>query len=105
MAISGKRAAMPRATLPTSSQNMTGEPTRQSMHAALFDTGCPVMLVPPGHPGSVGSVAAIAWKNDDRASKAARAAIPILRPCGSAHVLCAAGLPLLIRHYTEHLKD
>ena len=60
------------------------------MHAALFETGCPVLVVPPGFDGRLGRVVAIAWKDDERAAKAVRAALPILGKADSVHVLCAA---------------
>ena len=75
---------------------------RHGMHAALFDTECPVLVVPPGFASSLGQVVAIAWKDDERALKAVRASIPILAKAQSVHVLCAdadAGIPpVLLEH-------
>ena len=62
---------------------------RACMHAALFESDSPVLVSPPGMQGTLGQVAAIAWKNDEHAVKAVRACIPILRKARSVHVLCA----------------
>ena len=65
---------------------------RDCVHAALFDTGSPVLVVPAGFEGPLGHVVAIAWKNDERAVKAVRASIPILSKARSIHVLCAGSI-------------
>jgi nucleotide-binding universal stress UspA family protein len=78
------------------------ERVRAGMHAALFDTGTPVLAVPPGWQGTAGRTVAVAWKDDNRAAKAVRAAMPVLRKAGCVHVLCAdqpAALPAVL---TEH---
>jgi protein CrcB len=78
------------------------EHEHRCMHAALFDTGCPVLVVPPGFDGSLGRVVAIAWKDDQRAGKAVRASLPILAAALEVHVLCAgapAKLPLILREH------
>lgn len=64
---------------------------RLGLHAALFDTGTPVLIVPPGFSGPLGHTVAIAWQDDERAVKAVRAALPILRSAHSIHVLHAGG--------------
>jgi nucleotide-binding universal stress UspA family protein len=69
------------------------------MHAALFETGCPVLVVPPQFDGRLGRVVAIAWKDDERAAKAVRAALPILAKAEEVHVLGAgpgAALPAVL---------
>lgn len=82
----GRRADAIVIARPTSqdSQHM-----RACMHAALFESSRPVLVIPHGVRGEPGQVAAIAWKNDERAVKAVRACIPILREARSVHVLCA----------------
>ncbi len=67
----------------------------QSAHARVHACGA-VRIRParswssrPALQGTLGQVAAIAWKNDERAVKAVRACIPILRKARSVHVLCA----------------
>ena len=72
------------------------------LHAALFDTECPVLIVPAGFDGPAGQVVAIAWKDDERAVKAVRAALPILRAARAVHVLSAnrpADLPAILREH------
>jgi protein CrcB len=72
------------------------------MHAALFDTECPLLIVPPGFNGSLGQVVAVAWKNDERAVKAVRASLPILDRAEQVHVLCAGEpveMPLILREH------
>jgi len=66
-----------------------GERERQGLHAALFDSLRPVLVVPPGEPRSFGKIVAIAWKDDERAAKAVRAAMPILRQAERVYVLHA----------------
>jgi protein CrcB len=65
------------------------ERMRDCLHAALFETDCPVLVVPPRFQGKLGQVVAIAWKNDDRAVKAVLASIPILRRASLVHVVSA----------------
>lgn len=78
---------------------------RECLHAALFDTGSPVMVVPPGFHATPGSVVAIAWKNDDRADKAVRACMPILRQARAVHVLSAQRPAVLPAVLAEHGID
>lgn len=66
-----------------------GERGRQALHAALFDTGCPVMVVPPGEPRPFGRIIAVAWQDDDRAPKAVLAAMPLLAKAEKVHLLQA----------------
>ena len=78
------------------------ERMRDCMHAALFETECPVLVVPPDFSGTPGKVIAVAWKNDPCAVKAVRAAIPILREASSVHVLRAnhpAEMPLVLEEH------
>ena len=76
---------------------------RFAVHAALFDTGTPVLVVPPDFAGVLGHVVAIAWKDDDRAVKAVRAGIPILRKAQAIHVLHAGAEPLMPPVLQEHV--
>jgi nucleotide-binding universal stress UspA family protein len=73
-----------------------------ALHAALFATSCPVLVVPAGFARPFGRIAAIAWKNDEHAAKAVRASLPILRQAEQVHVLRAgdgAEIPPIL---TEH---
>jgi nucleotide-binding universal stress UspA family protein len=52
------------------------EPDRQALHAALFDTDRPVLIVPRKRsPGPFGRRVAIAWRDDVRTTKAVLAAM------------------------------
>ncbi|MBN8891691.1 MAG: hypothetical protein ABS99_07145 [Acetobacteraceae bacterium SCN 69-10] len=75
-----------------------GGAAREMAHAALFDTGRPVLLVPPGFAGDFGQAIGVAWKDDGRAGKAVLAAMPLLRAARRVCVLAgsrdgAAALP------------
>lgn len=72
------------------------------MHAALFDTSNPVLVVPPGFRGPFGQTVAIAWNNDERAVKAVRTSVPLLRKTRAVHVLCADRPPEMPAVLTEH---
>ena len=80
--------------------------SRQAFQAALFGTGRPVLMVPPGEPSSFGRAIAIAWRDE---KQAARAVIPALRwLAGAAQVHVLVGLhdsrmPLAMpRVFVEH---
>lgn len=95
----GRRAD---AVVVSRSGNHDSERMRDAMHAALFDTGCPVLVVPPGYHGAFGKVVAIAWKNDERAVKAVRAGLPIIRGADRVRVLCARRPPEMPAVLEEH---
>ena len=80
----------------------TSERQREYMHAALFDTECPVLVVPTGFARPFGRVVAIAWKEDGGALNAVRASLPILRAAEAVHVLCADASPVLPAVLAEH---
>lgn len=64
--------------------------TRQIVHAALFDSGKPVLVVPGSVTAEFGRVAAVLWKEDERVPKAVLSAAPILRQAARVHVLHAS---------------
>ena len=75
---------------------------RDAMHAALFDTWAPVLVVPPAFHGAFGRVVAIAWRNDERAATAVRAALPVIRGADRVLVLCArrpAEMPAVLEEH------
>lgn len=78
------------------------ERMHQGLHAALFDTETPVLVVPPGFQAPLGTVVAIAWKPDERAIKAVRTSIPLLNKARSVHVLCAGGPAAMPPTLREH---
>lgn len=64
------------------------ESERQAIHAALFDTDRPVLLVPPDRPPApFGRRVAIAWREDSRTQKAVLAALRCLRHAEHIDVL------------------
>lgn len=64
---------------------------RQAIHAALFDTGRPVLMVPPDTPPTpFGKRVAIAWRQDSRTLKAVLAALRCLQ--GADHIDVLAGV-------------
>lgn len=66
-------------------------PDRQAIHAALFDTGRPVLVVPPKRqPGPFGRRVAIAWRNDGRTTKTVLAAMRWLGRAERIDVLVGA---------------
>jgi nucleotide-binding universal stress UspA family protein len=67
------------------------ETERQAIHAALFETDRPVLLVPPDRPSaSFGKRVAIAWRQDSHTLKAALAALRCLQ--GAEHIDVLAGM-------------
>jgi protein CrcB len=75
---------------------------RDCLHAALFETETPVLMVPSTFDGSLGHIIAIAWKDDERAAKAVRASLPLLRKAAAVHVLRANHLPEMPAVLEEH---
>jgi nucleotide-binding universal stress UspA family protein len=83
-----------------------GRPQREMMHAALFETGRPLLVVPCAYRGSFGASVAVAWKDDGRAVKAMFSAMPLLRQAREVRVFIgtrpggpAPGLPeVLVEH-------
>ena len=106
-----RRGRAARAVVVASRAGHPGAHTRQALHAALFDTEQPVLVVPPGwRPdpagGGFGRVIAIAWKDDARAPLAVRAALPLLARAERVHVLRAlpphragGGLPAILAEH------
>jgi nucleotide-binding universal stress UspA family protein len=61
----------------------------QALHAALFATSRPVLVVPRNASGDFGHRIAIAWRNDERAAKATLAGLRCLAE--AEHVFVLAG--------------
>jgi nucleotide-binding universal stress UspA family protein len=62
---------------------------RMILHAALFETGCRVMVAPPLAPSSLGRKIAIAWNGSAEASRAVSNAIPFLTRSEAVIILTA----------------
>jgi len=58
-----------------------------SLEAALFDSGRPVLVVPPNPPAVVGARIAIAWNGSPKASRAVAASLPYLEKAQTITVL------------------
>lgn len=76
-------------TVVVAARGTSGAILREHLHAALFESGTGVLVVPPGAAGGFGTSVAIAWQEDGRAEKAVAAALPILRKAKAIHVLHA----------------
>ena len=64
-----------------------GAADRLVIHAALFDTDRPVLVVPPGPVASFGRRVAIAWRDDRRAIRSVLSALRLLAGAEEIHVL------------------
>jgi nucleotide-binding universal stress UspA family protein len=60
-----------------------------TLEAALFDSGRPVLLIPPGMTDEFGATAALAWDGSREASLAATAALPLLSRAEKVFILTA----------------
>jgi nucleotide-binding universal stress UspA family protein len=83
------------------------EQERRAIHAALFDTGRPVLVVPPDRsPGPFGQRIAIAWRDDERTIKAVLSALRWATKAEQIHVLAgtrdASQPPRLPDIFEEH---
>ena len=64
-----------------------GERRRGEIHAAIFDTRRPVLMVPPGPPREFGRTVAIGWTDDRRTRSAVFTSLPMLREAARVVVL------------------
>jgi len=84
-------------------------PFRLIRHAALFDTGRPVLVVPPDFNGGFGECVAIAWRDDARTQRAVLDALRLLAKVKQVHVLAGkrdhAPAPVLPEVFAEHGID
>jgi nucleotide-binding universal stress UspA family protein len=83
-------------------------PLAASFDAALFDSGRPVLLVPPGAAGAIGTHVVLGWDGSAEAARAVSAALPLLAVAERVTVLtggqadkeapASALLAYLLRH-------
>jgi protein CrcB len=77
--------------------------TRDALHAAIFGTSRPILIVPPESRGEFGRVVAVAWKDDLRAPKAVLAAMPVLAKAETVYLLRArvaeAVVPAILKEH------
>lgn len=66
-----------------------GGASPRTLEAAIFDTGRPVLMVPPGARGPLGAKVALAWNGSREAARAVAAALPFLRKAGRVVILTA----------------
>jgi len=83
-----------------------GAAERLELHAALFDTDRPVLVVPPGPVALFGECVAIAWRDDRRTVRSVLAALRVLSQAREVHVLAGqrpgAPEPALPQILSEH---
>jgi hypothetical protein len=87
--------------------NRSPEQEKRAVHAALFDTGRPVLLVPAeSPPRPFGRRIAIAWRDDGRTIKAVLSGLRCIRCAEEIHVLAgrrgAGAPPHLPEIFGEH---
>lgn len=66
-------------------------PKAQLLNAALFETGRPVMLLPPEPRTTPIRRPALAWNGTAISARAIRSALPLLQPAGRATLLIGSG--------------
>lgn len=92
---------------------VVGQPARRdygtswhAMRAALFTTDRPVLVVPPAATGNFGRRVAIAWRDDERATRAVLAGLRCLTRAESVFVIAgvrsAAAAPAMPAILAEH---
>lgn len=74
------------------------------LEAALMETGRPVLIAPPRHPGGLGGVVAIAWKDRPEAARALAAAEPFLTKADRVVILTVAEDERTDEASTERLR-
>lgn len=60
---------------------------RAAAEAAIFNTGCPVLLVPPTGKLNLGGACVIGWQGSREAARALGAAVPLLGAAESIHIV------------------
>ena len=80
-----------------------------ALHAALFESGRPVLMAPPATPARIGRRIALAWNGSAVSASAVGSARPWLQQAGSVRVLSAAedqrrgpGAPELLDYLALH---
>lgn len=75
---------------------LDAEPTtlaidRGLIETALFESGRPVLVVPPGHPSFSGETIVIAWDGGASAARAVADALPFLRAAKAVEIVSVTG--------------
>jgi nucleotide-binding universal stress UspA family protein len=69
-------------------------PRMTSLESALFDSGRPVLVAPPGPPRTLGDKVMIHWNASTETSRAIAAALPLLRLASEVHIVAVEGSPV-----------
>ena len=83
MAMHGRLADLIVAQRPTSSSAVS---INLALNAALFETGRPILLIPPSFSDEVGRHVVISWNGSVQSARAVKAALPFLQRCKSVTV-------------------
>ena len=75
-------------------------PEASNLNAALFETGRPVLLIPPAAGGGIQRIA-IAWNGSKEASRAVALALPLLETVESAVVIAGVSDYLTVEEVNE----
>ena len=70
------------------------EPHRSTFESALFESGRPLVIVPPTAPASLGTTIAIAWNGSSETARSIAFAMPFLLRARDVPVLAVPGLRL-----------
>ncbi len=70
------------------------EPHRSTLEGALFESGRPVLIVPPSLPKGLATVTAIAWNGSSETARSIAFAMPFLLRAKDVPVLAVPGLRL-----------
>ena len=73
---------------------LSHEPNRSTLEGALFESGRPLLIVPPTPPQSLGSVTAIAWNGSSETARSIAFAMPLLARARDVPVLAVPDLRL-----------
>jgi nucleotide-binding universal stress UspA family protein len=64
-----------------------GRPSMMALHAAIFETARPVLMLPDQVPAKIGSTVVIAWNGTSEAARAVAGAMPFLESAGKVVAL------------------
>ena len=70
------------------------QPRRSTLEAALFDSGRPLLIVPPKMPATCGDTVAIAWNGSSETARTLAFALPLLVRARDVAILAVPGLRL-----------
>src|SRR5690606_7294320 len=64
-----------------------GRPSMMALHAAIFETARPVVMLPNDPPAKIGSNVVIAWNGTSEAARAVAGAMPFLEKAAKVYAL------------------